>query len=85
MTRPVSKIQTVHPELCAVAPSPQLRERLRERLRGVGVFGGLSIPVLNDLSGQGSQFGVRVPVSLVPMLTVEPFFSSSALFIGAGD
>jgi outer membrane protein with beta-barrel domain len=46
---------------------------------GVGVFGGISIPVLNDLAEQGSQFGLRVPVNLVPMLTVEPFFASSAL------
>lgn len=46
---------------------------------GVGAFGGVSIPVLNDLSKQGSTFGVRVPVKLLPLLTVEPFFASSAL------
>ena len=46
---------------------------------GVGAFGGASVPVLNDLSKQGSMFGVRVPVSLLPILTVEPFFSSSSL------
>jgi opacity protein-like surface antigen len=45
---------------------------------GVGVFGGASIPVVNDLSKRGTQFGVRVPVS-VPMLTVEPFYAKSSL------
>ena len=46
---------------------------------GIGAFGGVSIPVLNDLSEQGTQFGVRVPVNLLPLLTIEPFFASSAL------
>ena len=46
---------------------------------GVGVFGGVSIPILNDLSKQGTEFGVRVPVNLLPLLTVEPYFSSSSL------
>lgn len=46
---------------------------------GIGAFGGVSIPIVNDLSDNGSQFGVRVPVNLLPMLTVEPFFASSKL------
>jgi len=46
---------------------------------GIGAFGGVNIPVLNDLSKQGSDFGVRVPVKLIPLFTVEPFFSSSSL------
>lgn len=46
---------------------------------GIGAFGGISIPVLNDLSKQGSQFGVRVPVNLLPLLTIEPFYSASSL------
>jgi len=46
---------------------------------GVGVFGGASIPVLNDLSSNGSTFGVRVPVNLLPLLTVEPFYAASNL------
>lgn len=44
-----------------------------------GVFGGTSIPVLQDDQDTGSLFGVRVPVKLVPLFTVEPFFSSSSL------
>jgi hypothetical protein len=46
---------------------------------GIGAFGGISIPIVNDLSEQGPQFGVRVPVNLVPLLTVEPYFNSSSL------
>lgn len=46
---------------------------------GVGVFAGISIPVLNDLSEQGSQFGIRVPVELLPLLTVEPYYAQSGL------
>ncbi|HYM80211.1 MAG TPA: outer membrane beta-barrel protein [Candidatus Limnocylindria bacterium] len=46
---------------------------------GIGAFGGASIPIVNDLSSNGSQFGVRVPVNLVPLLTVEPFFATSSL------
>lgn len=46
---------------------------------GVGPYGGISIPVLNDLSKQGSAFGIRVPVNLIPLLTVEPFYASTSL------
>jgi hypothetical protein len=46
---------------------------------GVGPFGGLSIPVLNDLSKSGTTFGIRVPVNLIPLLTVEPFYAGSSL------
>ncbi len=46
---------------------------------GIGAFGGISIPILNDLSERGTQFGVRVPVNLLPLLTIEPFYAGSAL------
>jgi hypothetical protein len=45
---------------------------------GVGAFGGLSAPIVQDDTGQGTIFGLRVPVNLVPMITVEPYFSTSA-------
>lgn len=55
---------------------------------GVGVFGGLSVPVLQDVDVSsfspndafgptGSQFGIRVPVKVIPVVTLEPFFSKS--------
>jgi opacity protein-like surface antigen len=46
---------------------------------GVGVFGGASIPVVNDLSDQGSIYGIRVPVSFSPGLSAEAFYAQSAL------
>ena len=46
---------------------------------GAGVYGGMSFPVLQEDQGQGSIFGVRVPVRLLSLLAVEPFFSTSAL------
>ena len=54
----------------------------------VGVFGGLSIPVLQDVTtssfspgdafgATGSQFGLRVPVHAIPVLTFEPYYAKS--------
>lgn len=45
---------------------------------GVGAFGGVSVPIVQDDTGQGSQFGIRVPVNLVPMVNVEPYFASTS-------
>jgi len=45
---------------------------------GVGAFGGVSVPVVQDDNGQGSLFGVRVPVSVVPLITVEPYFAKGS-------
>jgi len=41
---------------------------------GVGAFGGLSYPILQDDVGNGSVYGLRVPVRLLPMITVEPYW-----------
>jgi len=46
---------------------------------GIGAFGGASIPIVQDDQGNGSVFGLRAPVQLVPLLRVEPFWSTSAL------
>ena len=46
---------------------------------GAGVYGGVSIPVLNDLAKQGSAFGVRIPIQVVPMLTIEPYYTKAGL------
>jgi hypothetical protein len=46
---------------------------------GAGVFGGASIPIVQEDTGSGPQFGIRVPVNLVPLLTIEPFFARSGL------
>lgn len=46
---------------------------------GVGAFAGVSIPVIQDDVAQGPIFGLRAPVKLVPLVTVEPYFASSSL------
>lgn len=46
---------------------------------GVGVYGGLSYPIIQDDVKSGTLYGLRAPVSLVPMITVEPFYASSSL------
>lgn len=46
---------------------------------GVGVFGGASVPVLQEDQDQGTLFGVRVPVKLVPLFAIEPFYSKGSL------
>ena len=47
---------------------------------GVGAFGGTSVPLIqDDAKKSGGQFGVRVPVSLMSFLTVEPFYATSSL------
>lgn len=46
---------------------------------GVGAFAGLSIPIVQEDVSKGSQFGLRFPVKLVPLVTVEPYFTSGAL------
>lgn len=46
---------------------------------GAGVFAGPSIPVVQEDTGSGVQFGLRVPIHLVPLLTVEPFYARTSL------
>ena len=46
---------------------------------GLGVFGGLSVPIVQPDQSSGSTFGVRVPIHVVPMIAVEPFYASTAL------
>jgi hypothetical protein len=44
---------------------------------GIGAFAGLTEPIVQDDNGRGTEYGVRAPISLVPMFTVEPYFLSS--------
>lgn len=46
---------------------------------GVGAFGGLSYPIIQDDVGNGSVYGVRVPVRLLPMITVEPYWLTAKM------
>ena len=46
---------------------------------GAGVYGGVSVPVLNDLSKEGAQYGFRIPVELSNLFTVEPYYATANL------
>jgi Outer membrane protein beta-barrel domain len=46
---------------------------------GAGAFGGYAVPIIQDDAGSGVMYGVRVPVQLSPMFTIEPYFMSSQL------
>jgi opacity protein-like surface antigen len=46
---------------------------------GIGAYGGLSIPIINDTAGNGALYGLRAPVHLLPLLTIEPFYAQSSL------
>jgi opacity protein-like surface antigen len=46
---------------------------------GAGAYIGTSTPVLNEPANSGVIYGVRAPILLAPMLSVEPFYAQSAL------
>jgi len=46
---------------------------------GIGAYGGVSFPILQDDVSQGPVYGVRVPLKVVPMITVEPYYLTSHL------
>jgi len=56
---------------------------------GIGVFGGLSVPILQNVSASsfrpgdafgkgGTQLGVRVPVHAIPIITFEPYYAKAS-------
>lgn len=42
---------------------------------GVEVFGGVAIPVVQDDNNTGPMYGIRVPVTLPSIFTIEGFYS----------
>ncbi len=39
---------------------------------GVGAFGGMDFPILQEDQAQGTIFGVRGRIKLIPLITIEP-------------
>src|SRR3954447_2279326 len=75
MSRAASRTETVHTEFCAVAPRPQLRERMRESLRG-----DADVPALTrDPRPLGFNDGViRPPSSFPPGTSLTDVRSAAA-------
>lgn len=46
---------------------------------GLGAFAGTTYPVLQADVGNGTLYGVRAPVGVVPLLTVEPYWASTRI------
>jgi hypothetical protein len=46
---------------------------------GIGGYGGASIPIVQEDVKSGSTYGVRVPIGLIPLISIEPFYSGSNL------
>jgi hypothetical protein len=67
--------------LLALAPALSTAEG---RL-GIGVFGGASFPIVQDDVGTGATYGVRAPLEVLPLVTIEPYFASSALGDGEAE
>lgn len=46
---------------------------------GAGAFGGYAVPLIQEDAGSGAMFGVRVPVKVSSMFTIEPYYMTSSL------
>lgn len=46
---------------------------------GIGAYGGISWPVIQDDVSSGSILGLRAPVRVIPLITLEPYYMSSSL------
>ena len=46
---------------------------------GGGFFAGVAVPIVQEDQDNGSIWGLRAPVKLVPLLAVEPYFSMATL------
>jgi hypothetical protein len=42
---------------------------------GVGVFGGTCVPIAQEDARSGLVYGVRLPVTVVPLLRLEPYWA----------
>lgn len=39
---------------------------------GIGAFGGLNMPILQEDQGNGSVFGIKAKVKIIPIILLEP-------------
>jgi len=52
---------------------------------GLGAFGGTAIPISQDEVKTGGLYGVRLPITLIPLVSVEPYWAESKLGDGEID
>jgi len=46
---------------------------------GIGVTGGASVPLGQSDNAAGGEYGLHLPINVMPLLTVEPFLTSTGL------
>ena len=46
---------------------------------GIGPYGGYNIALIQQDTGNGPVYGIRAPINLIPLITVEPYYASSSL------
>jgi hypothetical protein len=46
---------------------------------GVGPYAGFNFPIIQEDTGPGVAYGLRIPINLIPLITVEPYYASSNL------
>jgi hypothetical protein len=46
---------------------------------GIGAFGGTSIPVSQEDVKTGGTYGIRIPLTIIPLVSVEPYWGESKL------
>jgi len=46
---------------------------------GIGPYAGYNAALIQQDTGNGAVFGVRAPIALAPMITIEPYYASSSL------
>lgn len=65
--------------LMAIVATALLSGVARAASIGGGFFAGVAVPVVQEDQDRGSVWGLRVPVKLVPLIAVEPYFSMATL------
>ena len=66
MTRPRHFVHAVHSDLCAVSPSPALRERLRQQLSSARADATVPLSLAGDPRFLGFNDGTILPPSAFP-------------------
>jgi immune inhibitor A len=79
VTRPIHPEHGVHGDFCAVAPSPQLRERLREELRNLRTDADTPLILAGDPKRPGFNDGtIRPPSAFPPGTPLDTVRSAAA-------
>jgi hypothetical protein len=50
-----------------------------EKFLGIMPYAGYSFPIIQEDTGSGAIYGLRAPLIIIPILTLEPFYASSSL------